>query len=283
MTWLGNAPSGFIFHGTNDNAIIGAAELAGDASGILGFTVVTAIQGFDVTPNAPSDGQVLVYNSTASQYVPSGISAAVAPHTLLSTTHSDTVVNAVTRGSLIYGNATPAWDELVLGTSEFVLYSNGTDATYVRLGAVTPFSLGTFAAPTVTFTGDLNTGFSAQVADELVGSAAGSGLMTLDGTNRRTKWVGGQVYYTSIGGTRTLTAADNIVLVNAAPATITLPATPALGQYYCIKDSGGNASGVNRIIIAGNGNNIDGNTEIEIRISYGSFTLVYNGAQWNVL
>lgn len=37
------------------------------------------------------------------------------PHNILSVTHTDTVANAVTRGSLIYGNATPAWDELVLG------------------------------------------------------------------------------------------------------------------------------------------------------------------------
>ena len=38
--------------------------------------------------------------------------ASVTGHDILSVNHTDTVVNAVTRGSLIYGNATPKWDEL---------------------------------------------------------------------------------------------------------------------------------------------------------------------------
>lgn len=36
-------------------------------------------------------------------------------HNLLSATHTDTAANAATRGSLIYGDATPAWNELTLG------------------------------------------------------------------------------------------------------------------------------------------------------------------------
>jgi hypothetical protein len=285
MTYHGTAASGFILHSTQDQRLFGFAEIAGDASGLLQTNTVTAIQGFGVTPNAPNGGDAYVYDAVLGEFVPSGVQTAVQTHALLdSTVHTDTATQAPTRGSIIVGNATPAWDELVLGTTEFVLFSDGTDAIYTRLGAVTPFSLGTSAAPSVTFTGDLDTGVSAGVANELVGSAAGSGLMTLDGGNLRTQWVGGQVYHTSIGGTRTLTGADNIVLVNAAGATITLPAAPLVGQLYQIKDSGGNAGGGgNEITIDGNGNNIDGNTSIEINNDFGSFTLVYNGTQWNVL
>jgi hypothetical protein len=53
-----------------------------------------------------------------------------AAHAILSATHTDSVGNAVTRGSLIYGNATPAWDELVLGAVRTVLRSDGTDAAW---------------------------------------------------------------------------------------------------------------------------------------------------------
>jgi len=107
--------------------------------------------------------------------------------------------------------------------------------------------------------------------------------MTLDGGNLRTNWVGGQAYHVSIGSSRTVTDADNVILVNAAPATITLPASPFIGQLYYVKDSGGNATGSNRIDIDGNGNNIDGNATIEIRNAYGAFTLLFNGSEWNVL
>jgi len=39
----------------------------------------------------------------------------VTTHALLSASHSDTTAQAVSRGSLIYGNATPTWNELTLG------------------------------------------------------------------------------------------------------------------------------------------------------------------------
>lgn len=49
--------------------------------------------------------------------------------------HSDTVAQTVTRGSLIVGNATPKWDELVLGANGTFLRSNGTDAVWAALTA----------------------------------------------------------------------------------------------------------------------------------------------------
>lgn len=44
--------------------------------------------------------------------------------------HTDTVVQTVSRGSLIYGNATPKWDELVIGAANKVIKSDGTDASW---------------------------------------------------------------------------------------------------------------------------------------------------------
>lgn len=57
-----------------------------------------------------------------------GISA----HALLDggTAHSDTAADTVSRGSLVVGNSTPAWDELVLGATGTIPASDGTDLAY---------------------------------------------------------------------------------------------------------------------------------------------------------
>lgn len=51
-------------------------------------------------------------------------------HNLLSARHADTAAQTVSRGSLIYGNSTPAWDELTIGAAGTVLVSDGTDAAW---------------------------------------------------------------------------------------------------------------------------------------------------------
>ena len=44
--------------------------------------------------------------------------------------HTDTVAQTVSRGSLIYGNSTPKWDELTIGANGTVLSSDGTDVSW---------------------------------------------------------------------------------------------------------------------------------------------------------
>jgi len=44
--------------------------------------------------------------------------------------HTDTVAQTVSRGSIIYGDSTPKWNELVLGVSGQFLFSDGTDVKY---------------------------------------------------------------------------------------------------------------------------------------------------------
>lgn len=54
-----------------------------------------------------------------------------ASHDVLSATHSDTDPAAVSRGSIIVGDATPEWSELTIGAASSVLQSDGTDLAYV--------------------------------------------------------------------------------------------------------------------------------------------------------
>jgi len=52
-------------------------------------------------------------------------------HNLLDgSTHPDTVAQGATQGSIIIGNSTPAWDELVVGGATTFLYTDGTDVSW---------------------------------------------------------------------------------------------------------------------------------------------------------
>lgn len=51
--------------------------------------------------------------------------------------HQDTVAQTVTRGSLVYANSTPKWDELVIGGARSYLGSNGTDPAWAQTFAYT--------------------------------------------------------------------------------------------------------------------------------------------------
>jgi hypothetical protein len=48
-------------------------------------------------------------------------------------THTDSAADGVTEGSLIIGNATPKWDELVIGGADTVLTCNGTTASWGKV------------------------------------------------------------------------------------------------------------------------------------------------------
>jgi len=55
----------------------------------------------------------------------------IAAHAMLDgSVHTDSVADDVSRGSIIYGNATPKWDELVKGAADTFLGSDGTDISY---------------------------------------------------------------------------------------------------------------------------------------------------------
>jgi hypothetical protein len=51
------------------------------------------------------------------------------------TAHTDTTASTVTRGDLIVGNATPAWDDLPIGAAATFLRSDGTDPAWTAIAA----------------------------------------------------------------------------------------------------------------------------------------------------
>ena len=116
---------------------------------------------FDLTTGALKQGgtQVLLVGDAATT------------HALLDgSVHSDSVADAVTRGSLVYGNSTPKWDELTIGAADTFLGSDGTDASY-RTAAQVMASL----------SGEAAAGFSFNSQNLTSVGTIGSGAITATG------------------------------------------------------------------------------------------------------
>jgi hypothetical protein len=103
--------------------------------------------------------------------------------------NNDTVAQTPTRGSIIYSNSTPVWDELVIGTSGQVLRSDGTDITWstLALADISPKAHATLTSLTV----DDHTQYALlagrATGQTLIGGTASGEDLTLSSTANATK------------------------------------------------------------------------------------------------
>lgn len=114
---------------------------------------------------------------------------------------------------------------------------------------------------------------------------SGSTTAEIEITPTHTKIVGGKVVTQRNTAINTLLTQNNyMVVVTAAPLTITLPLAPVNGTEFIII-SNGVATGGNPITINGNGKNINATATSLITTAYGSQTLVFNSAlnKWLVI
>ena len=122
--WTGSAQGSYL---TLDTIAIGATTLTErfrvGPSGQLGIGGATY----------GSSGNVLT--SGGSGAAPSWAAPATQTSTLLDgSVHTDTAAQTVSRGSLVYGNSTPKWDELMVGASAgMFLRTDATDAMWSTL------------------------------------------------------------------------------------------------------------------------------------------------------
>jgi len=283
MSWPGVGPSGYIYHSTQDDRLIGAEPIGGDVFGGLKTTIVSGIWGLPFQSGVPSSGDYFRFDGSQWAFS-SGQGGGIGPHDLLGIYHVDTIPHSPSEGDLIVGTTGTLWDALPVGPEEYVIRSNGTTIEYVRLGQSTKFENGTAALPSVTFSGDNTAGLYSVSSGVLGLSANGILQLQIDGINDvATLDFGQNVKIRSTSSGITLGKSDYVVFVTAAPTTIDLDPSPNNGQIHYIKDSDGNATNPNPVTIDGNGNTIDGNATIKIRQNYGSFTLIYNGTQWNIV
>jgi hypothetical protein len=80
----------------------------------------------------PSDTALRLYSDAVGNLyfngnLVAGATGGGTPHNLLSSTHPDTLIGAVARGSLVVGNATPKWAALGVCAAGAYIGSNGTD------------------------------------------------------------------------------------------------------------------------------------------------------------
>lgn len=79
-----------------------------------------------------SDNQVLIADSAQAKGLKWGAVPAATSVILDSTVHTDTLTGTVVRGDLIYGNSTPKWARLAIGTVGKDLHSDGTGVAWKR-------------------------------------------------------------------------------------------------------------------------------------------------------
>lgn len=76
------------------------------------------------------DGTKVLYGDRTWGTLPAG-----SPHTILSTTHTDTLADSVLAGDILYGNSTPKWARLPKGVDGKVLTLSGGLPAWVTAGA----------------------------------------------------------------------------------------------------------------------------------------------------
>lgn len=88
---------------------------------------------------------------------------------------------------------------------------------------------------------------------------------------------------TASGAVTVSATTDYEVVVNktsGAATTVNLPASPATGLAYIIKDGKGDAA-TNNITVTPNAGNIDGSSTFVMSTNFQSQAFIYNGTQWN--
>jgi hypothetical protein len=122
--------------GTNGELAVISAD-SGDTITVRTVGNINTISGSNESINQ-DDYMTLLCDGTSWWQIggTTGYSSGGSSHNLLSATHTDTVTNTVSQGSLIYGNNTPAWDELTIGaTDTFLKETSGAPAWFDLYGA----------------------------------------------------------------------------------------------------------------------------------------------------
>jgi hypothetical protein len=165
--------------------------------------------------DAPVDEECLTYEATVGDFEWQSCASGGTNALLDGTVHTDTVAQAVSRGSLFYGDATPNWNELVVGAADTYLRSDGTDVAWstITLGTNTA---GNYVASLVAGTG-IDVGAAGEGATPAVDFDSTEIGTTTWGSGAGVVWT----FDASAGTDTTLTFGDGVITLGGPLIEIT--------------------------------------------------------------
>lgn len=193
--------------------------------------------------DASSGGQALL--SDGSGLLSWGTPTTSSAHNILSGTH-DATTNAVTRGSIIYGNSTPKWDELVIGANQTFLKSDGTDAAWSTITLGTNTS-GNYVAEVADGTGiDGTATGEGSIYTPIFDSTELDALTWSDGSNASNIWtfdVSGTDHTMTAGSgvmtlSHNLTVADTVTTANLKVSNLAQIGDGGVSDFMTIEADG---------------------------------------------
>ena len=180
--------------------------------------------------------------------------------------------------SVMPDDTTTDWYVGILNDSpEYTLDVNGTFGVS-GISSLSQTNVNTLTSGRITYAGtdgrlqdSANLTFSSNVLT-LTGSQTVTGNLTLSGGNFRPRWQTKTSTYTAVNGDRL------VIDTTAFPVSITLPASPSVGDYVMFVDGSANGFNTNALTILRNSSKINAATsDLTVSTEGAAFTLVYTG------
>lgn len=244
------------------------------------FTPATAIDGFSGTVKKGFTAGTLTdfkFHATATKADgltnpsnPTG--AALSASAFVSTSNNSTMI-----GALSIQNGTPLVlgpnqnNEVRISSSSFQLVSNNSGQDFVvKVKNASTINDAIIVKPVTSYVGIFKSSPDATL--DVGGDIKLSGDLTLTAGKFKP-------YYNRITGDHTAVAGERLIVDIVAPATITLPASPEVGDYVSIIDASSAGFGTYNVTVDRNGSKINNAaSNLVVNTSGWAFTLVYVGA-----
>ena len=263
--------------GTNGQLLIGNTGAAPSWSSATTVAVTSLTFGTTgLTPGSPTTGDVTVAGTLVAANGGTGISSYTqgdivyaSASTTISKLAKDTNSTRYLSNTGVDNN--PAWAQVSLttGVSGTLPVANGGTGQASNLT-----QYGVVYGSTTTAMATTGTGTTGQVLTATTSAAPAWAAQT-----------GGVTWSAISGNTNAVAGTGYMVDTTSAAVTLTLPASPAVGDYIAVCDAA-SKFGTNNLTVARNTKNIQGSaTDLTCSINDQSFALVYQGATngWRVI